>query len=109
MLAWAQYDWLSSYTTEWSEQEVIDKYLKPINMEHMAKVFLANKINGHVLVGLEVGLSLHYVCAPCFTLFLSHDCSTTTFMGDKHNVIHIIVPSKEAGKNIVPSEEAGTM
>ena len=43
---------------EWSGQEVIDKYLKPINMEHLAKVFVENHINGHVLIGLEVGQSL---------------------------------------------------
>lgn len=40
--------------SEWSEQEVVDKYLKPIDMEHLAKVFVENKINGVVLLGLEV-------------------------------------------------------
>lgn len=45
--------------TEWSEQEVVDKYLKPIDMDHLAKVFVENKINGAVLLGLEVRLLFH--------------------------------------------------
>lgn len=44
---------------EWSEQEVVDKYLKPINMEHLAKTFIENKINGTVLIGLEVNYMQH--------------------------------------------------
>ena len=39
---------------EWSTQDVVEKYLKPINMEHMAKAFLENNINGAVLLALEV-------------------------------------------------------
>lgn len=39
---------------EWSEQEVVDKYLKPIGMEHLAKAFVENKITGSVLLNLEV-------------------------------------------------------
>ena len=39
---------------EWSAQEVVDKYLKPIDMEAFAKVFIENKITGAVLLGLEV-------------------------------------------------------
>ena len=39
---------------EWSNQDVVEKYLKPINMEHMAKVFMENNINGAVLLALEV-------------------------------------------------------
>jgi len=33
---------------------VVEKYLKPINMEYLAKVFEENKITGHVLMSLEV-------------------------------------------------------
>ncbi len=33
---------------------MVDKYLKPINMEHLAKTFIENKINGAVLLALEV-------------------------------------------------------
>ena len=42
---------------EWTHQEVIDKYLKPINMEHLAKAFLENNISGAVLLALEVSLT----------------------------------------------------
>lgn len=38
---------------EWSEQDVVEKYLKPVNMEHLAKPFLENRINGAVLLVLE--------------------------------------------------------
>lgn len=38
---------------EWSEHEVVEKYLKPINMEHLSKVFIENKISGAVLLSLE--------------------------------------------------------
>lgn len=44
----------TSLFSEWSEQDVVDKYLKPINMEHLAKVFVENKITGAVLIALEV-------------------------------------------------------
>ena len=39
---------------EWSENEVVEKYLRPINMEHLAKLFTENRINGAVLMALEV-------------------------------------------------------
>lgn len=39
---------------EWSEQEVVDRFLKPVNMEHLAKPFVENKVTGTVLLGLEV-------------------------------------------------------
>ena len=39
---------------DWSEQDVVDKYLKPINMDYLAKVFVENRITGHVLMNLEV-------------------------------------------------------
>ena len=32
----------------------MDKFLKPINMEHLAKSFVENKVTGTVLIGLEV-------------------------------------------------------
>ncbi len=38
---------------EWTEQEVVEKYLKPVNMEHLTKPFLENRINGAVLLALE--------------------------------------------------------
>jgi len=38
---------------EWSENDVVEKYLKPINMEHLAKLFTENRINGAVLLALE--------------------------------------------------------
>ena len=39
---------------EWSEHDVVEKYLRPINMEHLAKLFTENRINGAVLMALEV-------------------------------------------------------
>ena len=38
---------------EWTEQDVVEKYLRPTNMEHLAKLFVENKINGAVLLALE--------------------------------------------------------
>lgn len=43
---------------DWSEQDVIEKYLKPIGMDYLAKVFTENKITGHVLMSLEASLTL---------------------------------------------------
>ena len=45
------------YIVEWSTKDVVDEYLKPISMEHMANVFLENNITGAVLLVLEVCLS----------------------------------------------------
>ena len=45
------------YIVEWSTKDVVDEYLEPINMEHMANVFLENNITGAVLLVLEVCLS----------------------------------------------------
>ena len=39
---------------EWSPDEVVEKYLKPTNMEYLAKIFAENRINGAVLLALEV-------------------------------------------------------
>ena len=33
---------------------MVEKYLKPINMEHLAKIFVESKITGTVLMSLEV-------------------------------------------------------
>ena len=33
---------------------MVEKYLRPINMEHLAKPFMENRINGAVLMALEV-------------------------------------------------------
>ena len=33
---------------------MVEKYLRPINMEHLAKPFTENRINGAVLMALEV-------------------------------------------------------
>ena len=39
---------------------MVDKYLKPISMEHLAKPFVENKVTGVVLLGLEVRtLAMH--------------------------------------------------
>ena len=38
---------------EWSPDDVVQKYLKPINMEYLAKPFVENRINGAVLLGIE--------------------------------------------------------
>lgn len=38
---------------EWTEQDVVEKYLRPTNMEHLAKMFIENRINGAVLLSLE--------------------------------------------------------
>ena len=42
------------YTIEWSEHDVVEKYLRPIGMEHLAKEFMENRISGAVLMALEV-------------------------------------------------------
>ena len=44
--------------TEWSEYDVVEKYLKPIKMDHFAKLFTENHINGAVLLALEVGCEM---------------------------------------------------
>ena len=41
-------------SSDWSAEDVVDKYLKPIDMGSLAKVFIQNKITGAVLMGLEV-------------------------------------------------------
>ncbi len=38
---------------EWSEADVIERFLRPIGMEFMAKAFIENKINGAVLMCLN--------------------------------------------------------
>ncbi|XP_064384259.1 uncharacterized protein LOC135333263 [Halichondria panicea] len=38
---------------EWSESDVVEKYLKPTGFEHLAKVFSEQHINGAVLLALE--------------------------------------------------------
>ena len=40
--------------SEWSSQDVVEKYLKPINMGHLEKTFVENNISGAVLIALEV-------------------------------------------------------
>ena len=40
------------YFIEWAESDVIERFLKPIGMEFMAKAFLENKICGPVLMCL---------------------------------------------------------
>lgn len=37
---------------------MVDKFLKPIDMEHLAKSFVENKVTGIVLLGLEVCTSI---------------------------------------------------
>ena len=58
---------------EWSENDVVERYLKPIGMEFMAKPFIENKISGPVLMALtedhmkELGCAVlgEYMCACC--------------------------------------------
>ena len=42
----------SLYITEWAETDVVERFLKPIGMEFLAKAFIENKINGAVLMAL---------------------------------------------------------
>lgn len=37
---------------EWSEADVVERYLKPIGMDFMAKAFIENKISGSVLMSI---------------------------------------------------------
>ena len=37
---------------DWSENDVVERFLKPIGMEFMAKAFIENKVNGTVLMAL---------------------------------------------------------
>ena len=39
---------------------MVEKYLRPVNMEHLAKPFTENRINGAVLMALEV----YYIHVP---------------------------------------------
>lgn len=39
-------------TTEWAEADVVERFLKPIGMEFLAKAFMENKISGAVLMAL---------------------------------------------------------
>ena len=41
------------FSSEWSETDVVERFLKPIGMEFMAKAFIENKINGAVLMCLN--------------------------------------------------------
>ena len=38
---------------EWSEHDTVERFLKPIYMEHFAKAFIEARITGQVLVALE--------------------------------------------------------
>ena len=52
-------------SAEWSTDDVVQKYLRPVNMEYLAKSFVENKINGAVLLGLEERYApSHHVPAP---------------------------------------------
>lgn len=42
----------------------MEKYLKPVNMEYLAKPFVENKINGAVLLALEE----RYLCEERVTM-----------------------------------------
>jgi hypothetical protein len=39
--------------SEWSEADVIERFLKPIGMDSMGKAFMENKISGPVLMSLQ--------------------------------------------------------
>ncbi|XP_003385689.1 PREDICTED: uncharacterized protein LOC100634434 [Amphimedon queenslandica] len=38
---------------DWSEADVVERFLKPVGMEFMAKAFMENKISGPVLIALS--------------------------------------------------------
>ncbi len=42
---------------EWSEEEVVEKYLKPTGFEYLAKIFVEQHITGAVLLVLTVSES----------------------------------------------------
>ena len=48
------HDILILIVSEWSSKDVVEKYLKPINMGHLEKTFVENNISGAVLMVLEV-------------------------------------------------------
>lgn len=53
----------------------MEKYLRPINMEHLAKEFTENRINGAVLMALEVRVRgpktiLSFKRRPCTEVFI---------------------------------------
>ena len=48
---------------EWAEADVIERFLKPIGMEFMAKAFIDNKINGAVLMCLNESHMKEMGCA----------------------------------------------
>ena len=41
-----------SFFIEWAEADVVERFLKPVGMEFMAKAFMENKISGPVLIAL---------------------------------------------------------
>ena len=67
---------------EWSENDVVERYLKPIGMEFMAKAFVENKITGPVLMALtedhmkELGCAVlgEYCICTCVSPCLHYDC-----------------------------------
>ncbi len=53
-LARIQLDLLTIPLAEWSEQEVIDNYLKPTGFDYLSKIFMEQHVTGAVLMVLEV-------------------------------------------------------
>ena len=43
----------TNISVEWSEHDTVERFLKPIYMEHFAKAFIEARITGQVLVALE--------------------------------------------------------
>ena len=68
--------------TEWSEHDVVEKYLRPVGMEHLAKEFTENRINGAVLMALEVRVRGHaaFQNRPCWKCTHSIGPSLSTDM-----------------------------
>ena len=66
----------------------MERYLKPINMEHMAKAFHENNINGAVLLALEVNET--WVCyavqlKSLYLAFVPHCLNPLSGMYDNNN------------------------
>ena len=38
---------------DWNEEQVVEQFLKPCQMEHLAKAFIDSHITGNVLIALE--------------------------------------------------------
>ncbi len=44
--------------TEWSEQEVVDNYLKPTGFDYLSNTFMEQHVTGAVLLALSVSIGI---------------------------------------------------